>query len=288
MPSRTFALVAVAFVFALVAVAFVALSAAAAAKPPVPKHYYLALGDSLTYGIQPDKVSRGLPPSAFNTGFVDVFAARLRGLNPQLEVVNYGCPGESTVTFTRGKCPWLAEGGKLHNPFPGTQMQAALAFLRAHSGQVSPITVTLLGNDVIPAFDSCQVSVFLSCVRSRAPKVIVSYAARLASILQRLRSAAPSAVIIVTGGWNFDVDRPQLTNPLWRPLNAAARREATSAKARFADLMPVFNPPGTTAAQKARLCAYTFICSADDPHPKDVGYRAIATAIFSASGYGRG
>jgi hypothetical protein len=39
-----------------------------------PQRYYLALGDSLTYGIQPAKVDRGLPPSGFKSGFVDVFA----------------------------------------------------------------------------------------------------------------------------------------------------------------------------------------------------------------------
>ena len=111
------------------------MSAAAAAQRPKPQRYYLALGDSLAYGVQPDKVSRGLPPSAFDTGYVDIVAARLRALNPRLEVVNFGCPGESSVTFTRGGCPWLAEGRKLHDAFRSVQLQAALAFLRAHPGR---------------------------------------------------------------------------------------------------------------------------------------------------------
>jgi hypothetical protein len=33
-----------------------------------PQQYYLALGDSIVYGIQPAKVSAGLPPSGFHTG----------------------------------------------------------------------------------------------------------------------------------------------------------------------------------------------------------------------------
>ncbi len=45
-----------------------------------PKRYYLALGDSLAYGFQPDKALAGLPPQAFNTGYVDLFAARLTGV----------------------------------------------------------------------------------------------------------------------------------------------------------------------------------------------------------------
>ena len=108
-----------------------------------PRSYYLALGDSIAYGFQPNK-AKPAPPSAFDTGYVDVFAARLRKLSPKIQVVNYGCPGESTMTFINGGCPWLAEKRRLHDAFKGSQLEAALAFLRAHRGQVSPITLTSL------------------------------------------------------------------------------------------------------------------------------------------------
>src|SRR5919201_6882609 len=113
-----------------------------------PQGYYLALGDSMAYGFQPTKANA--PASAINTGYVDLFAARLRKLSAKIKVVNYGCPGESTVTFVRGGCPWLVEGRKLHDAFRGSQLKAAVSFLRAHPGQVSPITLTLWGNDVAP------------------------------------------------------------------------------------------------------------------------------------------
>src|ERR671936_1895101 len=102
------------FLAAAFAVALVAALAASAAPGPVyqpPRAYYLALGDSIAYGVQPAKVKAGLPPSGFRTGYVDVFAARLRALAPKLRVVNYACPGESTRTFIEGRCPWLADGG---------------------------------------------------------------------------------------------------------------------------------------------------------------------------------
>ena len=50
----------------------------------------------------------------------------------------------------QGWLPLLREGGKLHDPFRGAQLKAALAFLKAHRGQVSPITLTLWGNDLAP------------------------------------------------------------------------------------------------------------------------------------------
>src|SRR5262245_37524533 len=93
-----------------------------------PQRYYLALGDSIAYGFQPTKANA--PPSKVTTGYVDLFAARLRRLAREIRVVNYGCPGESTVTFVRGGCDWLKHGGKLHDPFRGPQLRAAQAFLR--------------------------------------------------------------------------------------------------------------------------------------------------------------
>src|SRR5262249_39706338 len=124
-------------------VVLVAVSTAAAAKP-APRHFYLSLGDSLAYRLQPDKVDQHLPPGGFDTGYTNVLAARLRKLRPKLQVVNYGCPGESTVTFVRGGCPWPGDGGgKLHNDFKGSQLQATLAFLQAHPGRVSPVTLSL-------------------------------------------------------------------------------------------------------------------------------------------------
>lgn len=69
-----------------------------------PKQYYLALGDSITYGYQAYKHAAGLPPSAFSTGYVDILAEHLREIQPAITVVNYGCPGESTRSFLKGPC----------------------------------------------------------------------------------------------------------------------------------------------------------------------------------------
>jgi lysophospholipase L1-like esterase len=235
-----------------------------------PQSYYLALGDSIAYGYQPGKGGR---PGAFDTGYVDPFATRLRMLSPKIKVVNYGCPGESSVTFTKGGCPALREGPKLHDPFRGAQLKAALSFLRAHKGQVSPITLTLWGNDLAP----------LSAKGKGAPKAIAAFASRFDSILEQLRAAAPSADIIVTGAWNPEVDQVKKTEPLYRSLDAAIARTAAASRARVAKMFPVFNPPGNVR----RVCALSYICSIGDPHPNDAGYRAMANAFFAASGYPR-
>src|SRR5580765_4908905 len=195
---------------------------ASAASGPVyqpPQAYYLALGDSMAYGVQPAKVDAGLPPSGFRTGYVDVFAARLRKLAPKIQVVNYGCPGESAKTFINGQCPWLGEKRRLHDAFKGTQLAAALAFVRAHPGQVSPITLTLWGNDLFDDFaPACKGDPL--CIKSHASAGLARFESRLGKIVGRLRSAAPTAEIIVTGAWNFDVEHLTKIDPLFRSIDA--------------------------------------------------------------------
>ena len=240
-----------------------------------PQSYYLALGDSMTYGFQPTKAKPGARPSDFKTGYVDLFAARLRKLSPKIDVVNYGCPGESTVTFTRGG--WRCDGFKLHDTFRGPQLKAAASFLRAHPRQVSPITLTLWGGDLAP----------LSAKGKQARSAIASFATRFESILQQLRAAAPTAEIIVTGAWNPEADRLHQVEPLYRSVDVAIARAAAASRARVANMFAALNGRGNAKAQQARLCRLTFYCSKSDPHPTDAGYRAMADAFMTASGYPR-
>ena len=260
--------------------AAVAIASVALGSQPAPKHYYLALGDSIAYGMQPSTAA--LPPAKAH-GYVDLVAARLRKLAPGNQVVNYGCPGESTKSFTEGGCPWLAEGRKLHVPFRKTQLAAALAFLRAHPGQVSPITVTLGGNDINDVADACKGN--LKCIKARVPAALRQFSTRLAGIVGPIRSAAPQAEIVLTGLYNFNVDDLRHTDPIFQSLNGTIANVARRHGAHYANLFAAFNPQGSAARERARICAFTFICRNEDPHPTDAGYRAIADAVWKAAGY---
>jgi lysophospholipase L1-like esterase len=260
--------------------------------PPVfnpPKSYYLALGDSITYGYQAVKARAGLPPSAFNTGYVDVFGARLREIQPGITTVNYGCPGESTETFVSGPCIWTAGGRQLHDAFSGSQLQAALSFLRAHPGQVSPITLSLYGNDLPKLLGACTFNgqTDLTCIQTRAPTFITELGQRISGILDQLRLAAPNAEIIVLGAWDPYLDILEFADPLYQALNASLSYVAAANRARFANPFPLFNPQGDAAAEIAALCTLTLLCTQGDSHPSDAGYRALAGLIFDGSQYSR-
>lgn len=252
------------------------------AKSNPPKSYYLALGDSISYGYQAFKAQADLPPSAFNTGYVDGFAAGLRQIRPGIEVVNYGCPGESTDSFVNGPCPWTQAGHQLHDSFSGTQVEAAVQFLIAHRGQVSPITPTLFGNDLPILLDPCTANgqIDLNCVQLSAPSFITGFSQRLASILHRLRSAAPDAEIIVTGAWDSFVNIFAFADPLYQAVNNAMREAAAANGAKFADPLPIFNPQGDEAAEVQTVCRLSLLCTQNDSHPSDEGYRALADLVF--------
>src|SRR5712692_430809 len=90
-----------------------------------PKQNYLALGDSLAFGFQPN--------GDFTNGYVDDLFTILQseGANSHK---NLGCPGESSSTFITGGCPFAP-------PNTPAQLTFALAFLQAHPGKVSPVTL---------------------------------------------------------------------------------------------------------------------------------------------------
>src|SRR6187455_2190656 len=88
-----------------------------------PKHYYLALGDSLAFGFQFEKFNANFPSepaSIFATGYADALAGMLQEIRPGITTVNYGCTGETSLTFVQGGCIYTAAGFALHDPYDGS------------------------------------------------------------------------------------------------------------------------------------------------------------------------
>jgi lysophospholipase L1-like esterase len=277
-------------VIATVISVFVLTSSAGAASAGAPKFnppksYYLAIGDSFSFGYQVTRL--GSPPdaAAFDHGFVDAFGVYLRSIEPTITTINYGCPGESTVSFIQGGCPWTAHGLPLHDSFAGTQLEAAVAFLRAHPGEVSPITISLVLNDVQRFIADCAFEPL--CIQQGAPATIQRITANLATILKRLREAAPNVEIIVLGPYDPFIGNLDFADPLFIALNDAMAKAVAGASARYADIFPTFNPQGDIEAETRTLCTLTLWCSYGDGHPSDLGYQVIADTIFEVSGYQR-
>lgn len=240
--------------------------------------FLLALGDSISFGFQASKVGSPPDPTAFSTGYADVLAARDR----RLQVTNYSCPGETTTTMIDGGCPWRAAGFAVHDEYPGSQLAAAVTFLRAHRSSPGLVTLAIWGNDVAALNTDC--GGFPACVAQRAPAAIAAFGGRLSTILRALRSASPAAhVVVVAAVHSFPPPSPEI-DALYAALNGAIAATAAAAHAEVADIVPVFDPPDP-AQRATAICTLTLSCvsGGTDGHPSDAGYVAIADAISAAT-----
>lgn len=253
-----------------------------------PASYYLALGDSLSQGVQPDATGAS---AATRQGYADQLYAGLRGERPGLRLIKLGCPGETTTA--------MINGGICAYP-GGSQLAAAVRFLHAHRRRVSLITIDIGANDP----DSCISRPSLSKLATCAGKAIPQTAVNLTQILTRLRQAAPHARII---GMNYYL--PALAQ--WRnglPGQAIARLSELAAAGynamlanvyrsfglRVADVFSAFHTTDFTRQQAlpgfgklprnvAAICEWTWECAppprGPNQHPNQAGYRVIARAF---------
>jgi lysophospholipase L1-like esterase len=250
---------------------------------PSPQISYLALGDSLAFGYSEAKFDELYPeenPTDYDTGYVDDFAHLLKLGDRNLQVINDGCPGETTESFIHGPCAYQLEF-PLHHPYvsgpTSSQLSDALAYLNAHPGAVNPITIDIGANDALGVIETtCKREV--ECVVKEAPALFAHIASNLGLILADLRGAAPNARIIVLGLYNPFGEKLAGGNELTAELNETMSEVASSVGARFADPLPVFNPP--VALEEPTICLLTNMCTPlEDIHPTTLGYAVLAGLI---------
>jgi lysophospholipase L1-like esterase len=246
--------------------------------------YYLALGDSLSVGFQPNR-------GETQHGYVDVLARRIRkdGI-PDLRLRNVGCAGEtsrSLISGERSPCSYPA----------GSQLQAAVKFLTEHAGQVAFISIDIGANDLL---DRCQRPSFLirrSCARDLAPAL----SNRVTTIVEALATAAGPGVPIIgmtyynpyLGLWGLVPGGRALAHAdqrAWVVFNEALATAYEDAGAAVADVARRFRIDdfdetvvvpgrGRIPVNVALACRWTWFCSdrfAGDPHADRTGYRRIA------------
>jgi lysophospholipase L1-like esterase len=276
----------------MAAAALTACSSPPTAKPPPPTSYYLALGDSLSRGVQPDAAGASVETGQ---GYPDLVYATLLASHPSLRLVRLGCTGETTKTMMHGGiCHYSA----------GSQLAAATAFLRARRGHVFLVTIDIGANDLEDCGNRPSLTQLASCI-GQLPKATANVAAILAS----LRAAAGPGVRIV--GMNYYL--PALAE--WRSglLGRATAELSEKFAVAYDDLLkraygqagitvanvfgafettnfgdPVTVPGiGSVPRNVARICQWTWECAppprGPNQHANAAGYRVIAGAILAAT-----
>ncbi|MFQ5555611.1 MAG: SGNH/GDSL hydrolase family protein, partial [Acidimicrobiia bacterium] len=161
--------------------------------------YYLSLGDSVAAGMQ--------QPLLFtDNGYTDVLFRRVRGEMDLTEHVNLACPGDDTaemiddvaVELATSDAGSLCYGNAAPQPPGGahSQLDAALAFLAAHPGEVGLITITIGANDILACDLNDPPPVLNACLVTQMGQVGIN----LPVILTELRGAAPGVPIV---GMNY-------------------------------------------------------------------------------------
>jgi len=118
---------------------FAASGTSQAARPATKAQLlYVSLGDSYSVGYQ--------NPTLGNTaGFTGYVAKK-----EKLQLENFGCGGATTTSlFTQIGCSPQSSAATDGVAYPTTdQVDAAVAFITAHPGQIGLVTVSIGGNDV--------------------------------------------------------------------------------------------------------------------------------------------
>jgi lysophospholipase L1-like esterase len=256
-----------------------------------PPSYYLSLGDSLSQGVQPDSAGHSVRTPY---GYADQLYQALRHRRPGLRLVKLGCPGETTAT--------MIHGGICAYP-GGSQLAAAVRFLRAHQGRMLLVTIDIGANDP----DSCVTLPSVSRLASCAARSVPDLAVNLAAILARLRLAAPSVRIVAMNyylpalaQWRYGIAGKALAR---LSELAAAGYDLVLSKVyrlfgvRIADVFGAFRTadfggqvtlPGLGAlpSNVAAICQWTWECAGPprgpNEHANRAGYAIITRAFLRA------
>ena len=264
--------------------------------------YYVALGDSLAQGMQPD--ASGLIVNT-NQGYADQLYAIERRRIPGLKLVKLGCGGETTTSMLtgRGNRDALLLGCTRAG---GSQTTAAERFLRAHRrrGEVALLTLDIGANDVVGCASGATFSI--SCVTRGVEHI----RANLPIIMRRLRRAAGARVPMAsmtlydpflqlylapaTRTESLDI------NFYARNLNRALERLYRAGRFRIAHVDTAFSTYQTSTTTSlagqpqpvplavAEICRLTWMCApapvGPDIHANRGGYVVIAQAFAAAFG----
>ncbi|HZU68058.1 MAG TPA: SGNH/GDSL hydrolase family protein [Ktedonobacteraceae bacterium] len=236
-----------------------------------PKKYYLALGDSLAFGYQPDL--------NWDHGYVDDFFSNLKGYGVK-DVANMGCPGETSNTFINGGCPY----SYLRKfPYVGPQLSAAVTYLQLFAGQVSPVTLDIGANDLLPDINpnNCSVSSSFNTDLQTLDKNLTQI------ILPQLKAA-----LTVHGQVTGDLvmmnyyDPYQNICPQDVPLVQMINQHLANDVSGFGIIVDVFSAFGGPGVPNKHICSYTWMCSFfNDIHATTKGYKVIANTFEQGTGY---
>ncbi len=253
--------------------------------------YYLALGDSLSVGVQPRVGAIAGGGHTTRDGYPNQLAAAIDRHDHRVRLTRLGCSGATSTE--------LLHGGRCSYPGVDSQLDAALWDIARRHAPTSLITLDIGINDIMHCMYGPQVD--HRCVRHGLAQV----RRNLPIILSRLRAAAPDAQIAAMTFYDPQLARyPQRSarpavrqsvaafDALNRIIVASCRRTRTT----VADVARTYRTDDMTRSASltgdqlpvavARICQWTWMCAppptGPNLHANRAGYRAMAQTFALA------
>jgi lysophospholipase L1-like esterase len=246
---------------------------------------YLALGDSVPFGFDPNVTP---PAPAKYTGYPEVVAGVLH-LRQSGKEVNASCPGETSGTFLYGGvgngCQAFKDTVGLHTTYAGTQGNFALAQLMANK-HIDLVTLSIGGNDLLLVQQACaNAPDFAACVAAALPGALQTYGTNLGAILSAIRLQAGYTGDLVLVKYYVPNNNPLFVSAI-AALNLVMTTVGAQFGAKFADGFTAFQVASAlhlgdpcAAGLLVRLNATT--CDVD---PSPLGQDVLAATVLLAIG----
>jgi lysophospholipase L1-like esterase len=273
----------------MVLIGLVAVAGPARADDHGRKVWYLALGDSLSVGVQPDAANVNHPTTF---GYADQLHQTLKATIPNLELKKLGCAvTETTTDMLKGPSDCRSQY-RLR-----VQLADAVAFLLTHRGSVKLVTIDIGAND-LEICGNIETGIDPACVQDAFSDV----GANLPKILKALRLAAGPNVPIVgmnyynpflaawlAGATELAEQSNQLVaayngllGSIYQVFHMPVADVATAFDTANFELVPAPSPPFPPLVPQnvLNVCALTYMCALGNIHATTDGYGVITQAFL--------
>jgi lysophospholipase L1-like esterase len=231
---------------------------------------YIALGDSLPFGYQPNR--------DFTHGYVTDLFSNLRSQAQYTTLVNLSCSGETTATFINGDPNGLDAARSCLSPQvqASNQLASALNAIRTGTSPIGLVTLQVGINDFLVngAIDPTSCTINPSVFDTQLATVDHNLSETILPQLQQALAAtnSPHAQVALVGYYDPLLQLCPASVSALQTVNQHLALDAGS----FASFIAIDDLVTT-----ANVCQLTWICSATSPdiHPTDQGYELIAQRI---------
>jgi lysophospholipase L1-like esterase len=234
-----------------------------AGQPPVTgKPWYLAIGDSVTFGFTVDPARLGT-----NSSWALQLQPLLAATGRTWSLYDTACVSERTDTYYT-RCP-----GRGQTPFLATTSQhdVAMAAIAAHRADLRAVFVDLGSNDL------------LSTLRRNTPlpAAVTALRTALTRIVTELQAAAPGVPLVLANFYNPLANLDPATQPQITVVNSMVADVARTTGSRLADFFSAID--SVTTGADPHLCD-NVDCAHGDIHPTVAGQARLAKAALAALG----